>query len=38
MRRVSRHALVPYAADQMYALVENVVAYPEFLPWCTGAT
>ncbi len=38
MRRVSRHALVPYSADQMYALVENVVAYPEFLPWCTGAT
>jgi ribosome-associated toxin RatA of RatAB toxin-antitoxin module len=22
----------------MYALVENVVAYPEFLPWCRGAT
>jgi len=22
----------------MYSLVENVVAYPEFLPWCTGAT
>jgi ribosome-associated toxin RatA of RatAB toxin-antitoxin module len=22
----------------MYALVKNVVAYPEFLPWCRGAT
>ena len=21
----------------MYALVEDVVAYPEFLPWCIGA-
>jgi ribosome-associated toxin RatA of RatAB toxin-antitoxin module len=30
--------LIPYSADQMYALVEDVVAYPEFLPWCIGAT
>lgn len=22
----------------MYALVENIGAYPEFLPWCRGAT
>lgn len=22
----------------MYVLVEDVVAYPDFLPWCTGAT
>lgn len=38
MRQVSRSALVPYSADQMYALVEDVLAYPDFLPWCTGAT
>ena len=38
MRRVSRSALIPYSADQMYALVEDVVAYPDFLPWCIGAT
>lgn len=38
MRRVSRSALIPYSADQMYGLVEDVVAYPEFLPWCIGAT
>ncbi|MCH7830392.1 MAG: type II toxin-antitoxin system RatA family toxin [Proteobacteria bacterium] len=38
MRKVSRSALVPYSASEMYALVENVAAYPEFLPWCTGAT
>lgn len=38
MRKVSRSALVPYSADQMYALVEDVVAYPEFLPWCVGST
>ena len=38
MRKVSRSALVPYSADQMYALVEDFLAYPDFLPWCTGAT
>jgi len=37
MRKVSRSALVPYRAEQMYALVADVRAYPEFLPWCTGA-
>ncbi len=37
MRRVSRSALVPYSAEQMYALVEDVASYPDFLPWCTGA-
>ncbi len=34
MRRVSRSALVPYSAEEMFALVEDVEAYPEFLPWC----
>ena len=38
MRKVSRSALVPFSADQMYALVEDVESYPEFLPWCSGAT
>jgi len=38
VRKVSRSALIPYSADQMYALVEDFLAYPEFLPWCTGAT
>jgi len=37
VRRVNRSALIPYSADQMYALVEDFLAYPEFLPWCTGA-
>jgi ribosome-associated toxin RatA of RatAB toxin-antitoxin module len=34
MRRVNRSALVPYSAEQMFALVEDVEAYPSFLPWC----
>jgi len=37
MRTVNRSALVPFSAQQMYALVEDVAAYPQFLPWCTGA-
>ena len=38
MRNVNRSALIPFSADQMYALVEDFLAYPDFLPWCTGAT
>jgi ribosome-associated toxin RatA of RatAB toxin-antitoxin module len=34
MRKVSRSALVPFVADDMYALVEDVDSYPLFLPWC----
>lgn len=28
--------VVPYAADQMCALVADVERYPEFLPWCVA--
>ena len=27
----------PYTAEQMYALVADVAAYKEFLPYCTGS-
>ncbi|HEY7752850.1 MAG TPA: type II toxin-antitoxin system RatA family toxin [Steroidobacteraceae bacterium] len=37
MREVRRSALLPYSAGQMYGLVADVLRYPEFLPWCTGA-
>ena len=37
MRKVSRSALVPHSAGQMYALVKDVEAYPSFLPWCNDA-
>jgi ribosome-associated toxin RatA of RatAB toxin-antitoxin module len=37
MREVSRSALLPYTAGQMYGLVIDVERYPEFLPWCSGA-
>ena len=37
MRSVNKSALVPYTAEAMYALVNDVGRYPEFLPWCRKA-
>ncbi len=34
MREVRRSALVRYSPQQMYALVNDVARYPEFVPWC----
>ena len=34
MKTVSRSALMPYACDYMYQIVNDVRQYPEFLPWC----
>lgn len=34
MPHVSRSALVPFSAEQMYQLVDNVDSYKDFLPWC----
>lgn len=35
MPQISRTALVPYSAEQMYQLVNDVQSYPQFLPGCT---
>lgn len=37
MPTVNKSALVAASASQMFALVNDVEAYPEFLPWCGGA-
>lgn len=37
MQIVSKSALVPYAASDMYDLVADVEQYPGFLPWCRSA-
>ena len=37
MKNIARSAIVEHSAAKMYALVENVEAYPEFLPWCTAS-
>src|SRR5690554_1946444 len=37
MSEISRSALVPHSAEQMFELVSAVEQYPEFLPWCGGS-
>ncbi|MGA1561582.1 MAG: type II toxin-antitoxin system RatA family toxin [Gammaproteobacteria bacterium] len=34
---VQRSALVPYSAQSMFALVDDVATYPQFLPWCAAS-
>ena len=38
MSVVSRSAIVPFSAAQMYALVNDIESYPEFVPWCSSST
>ncbi len=38
MSVVSRNALVPFSAAQMYTLVNNIEDYPLFVPWCSNST
>jgi ribosome-associated toxin RatA of RatAB toxin-antitoxin module len=35
--RVQRSEWVPYTAEQMFHLVNDVESYPEFLPHCRSA-
>lgn len=37
MRKVRRSALVRHRAEDMFSLVDDIEAYPEFLPWCSDA-
>jgi ribosome-associated toxin RatA of RatAB toxin-antitoxin module len=34
---INRNALVAYTPAEMFALVDDVEAYPQFLPWCKNA-
>ncbi|RJX32012.1 MAG: type II toxin-antitoxin system RatA family toxin [Oxalobacter sp.] len=34
MAFVNKSVLLEYSAEQMFALVDNIEAYPTFLPWC----
>lgn len=38
MPTIQRSALVPHSAKKMFDLVNDVESYPEFLPWCSGAS
>ena len=35
---VRRSVLVPHPAEAMFDLIEQAEHYPQFLPWCVGAT
>jgi ribosome-associated toxin RatA of RatAB toxin-antitoxin module len=36
MTRVERSALVLHTVEQMFDLINDVDAYPQFLPWCAS--
>lgn len=35
--RIQRSALLPYPAQALFDLVNDVASYPQFLPWCSAA-
>ncbi len=37
MKEVRRSALVAQPAQSMFALINDIESYPQFLPWCTSA-
>ncbi len=38
MSKVERSALVSYSDEQMFALVNDVASYPQYMSGCVGAT
>jgi len=38
MTTITRSSLVLFSPDQMFDLVNDVDAYPSFLPWCRNST
>lgn len=37
MRQLTRSALIGKPPEFLYALINDIEAYPQFLPWCTRA-
>jgi ribosome-associated toxin RatA of RatAB toxin-antitoxin module len=37
MTIVQKSALVKFSAQRMFQLVDDIEAYPDFLPWCSGS-
>jgi len=37
VHKVNRSLILPYSSAEMYDLANNVAAYHEFLPWCSGS-
>ncbi|MCB1937173.1 MAG: type II toxin-antitoxin system RatA family toxin [Nitrosomonas sp.] len=38
MAEIEKTVLVPYSAEKMFSLVDDVAKYPDFLPWCDGTS
>jgi ribosome-associated toxin RatA of RatAB toxin-antitoxin module len=38
MPTVTKSVLVPQSAERMFALVDDIESYPQFLPWCPKTT
>lgn len=38
MTVINRSALVPFSANDMFKLVDDIEHYPAFLPWCKSTT
>ncbi len=38
MKTVNKSVLIWYSAAEMFALVTDVISYPQFLPWCNKAS
>ena len=34
---INRSALVMHSSERMHALINDISAYPQFLPWCSAA-
>ncbi len=34
MTYIERSAIVPFSAEKMFKLVDDIASYPMFLPWC----
>ncbi len=37
LTEIHKTTVVPYSAEEMYALVFDIESYPDFLPWCSGS-
>ena len=37
MRHFTRSALVAATPEKLFALINDVERYPEFVPWCVGS-
>ena len=35
--KIYKEAIVPYSAEAMFRLVDDIPSYPQFLPWCQQA-